>query len=265
MTKIKVFLSFLMLALFASNAAALGSEELIVRSLNKKASAGIRVISDQSMMNITYVGTSTQCIVVVGSGSITTYDPGPSATADLNYDLSAAANNTAGEICDLIDAEDNYTCKLMDSKRDDNSILSMNVAVANLTDLKAVGGYNVLIDSGTVELAGGTGNILRFGIRPASGKAVVLKYCIGNINVIDSLRVWGKLAKYVGATDGVTRNDTTLVYNAITADDTDKTIGNIYGVDWMEFGKDEHVVIGSYDNADQQAAANNIQCVWDEK
>lgn len=268
MKKLLILMSMIFIT---SSGFALGPDELIVRQYSKKASSARKVISDQSLMTIFYTGASTQAVVAVGSGTLSTYLPGPSGTIDLNYQLDAAAYNTVGELCDAIDAEDNYSCALADGKSDDVSLIAMNIAAANANDAKAAAGYSVLIDSTTSSAAdpatylNGTGSVLRLGITPESGKRVVLKYCIGNINVIDSLVVWGKLGKYASVSDGVTRNDSTLVYSAVTADDTDKTIGSIYGLDFIEFAKDEHVVIGSLDRDSSQAAANFLECTWDEK
>jgi hypothetical protein len=229
----KKILIAVILAVCSANAFAISADDLIVRQYSKKAAAGRRVISDQVSLNVQYTGSSTQAVVAVGSGTFSTYLPGPNGTIDLNYQLDNASWDTMGELCDAINSQDYYSCSLVDAKRDDNSILTMNIAAVNASDAKLAGGYNVLIDSGAVQLMNGTGDILRLGITPETGKRVILKYCIGNINVIDSLRVWGKLAKYSSTSDGVTRNDTTNVFAQVTADDTDLTIGNIYGVDFL--------------------------------
>jgi len=261
----KKILVTIIMALCSANAFAISSDDLIVRQLSRKATSARRVISDQSLMTIFYTGSSTQAVVAIGSGTLSTYLPGPDSAIDLNYQLEAAAYDTVGELCDAIEAEDDYSCEMKDGKRSDVSINTMNIAAVITSDAKLAAGYDVLIDSGAVELMNGTGDMLRLGITPESGKRVVLKYCIGNINVIDSLRVWGKLGKYSDVSDGVTRDDSTLVYSIVTADDTDKTIGSIYGLDFLEFAKDAHVVIGSLDDDNAQAAANFLECVWDEK
>ena len=265
--KAVVLTAFLAAVPAVQESQALVGSDAIQAEYTQKAATAMRIITTQSMMTVTYVGTSTQAVVAIGTGTFKTFLPGPDATVDLNYDLSNAAYDTAGELCDVIEALANYKCALADSKRNDNSLLAGNIAAATANDAKAVGGYSVLIDSAGIHAGyvGGTADVMRLGIKPATGKRVVLKYCIGNINAVDTLRVWGKLAKYAAADDGVTRNDTTLVYSAITADDTDKTIGSIYGGRFAEFEKDEHVVIGSNDNDTAQAAANLIECNWDEK
>lgn len=262
MKKILTSLSFLALACFASNASALGSEELIVRDFNKKASAAIKTIADSSLIKVTYVGASTQAAVVVTADAFGT--EAPIGTSDLSFDTSNASYNTLGELCDAIEAEDDYTCALTGGKRDDDATLLQIVTAAIATDAKAAGGYEVLIDTGGLVVT--DPYIISLGITPSSGKRVVLKYCTGNINVIDKLVIYGKLAKYENSTDGVTRGDITKVYQSpATADDTDKTIGNIYGVNFLEFAKDAHVVIRNLDADSTQAAANFIECVWDEK
>ena len=264
MNTLKTMVAVIMLS--ASFASAASLEFLQVKELDKKASAKYLTYNDAVSMNIHYVGSSTQAIVYVASGSLTTYVPGPSATQDLNYDLTDASYDTMGELCDAIDADSDYTCSLIDVKRDDASILTQNVsAVSNTYDMKLSTGYDVKIDSGCVELAAGTQFVLRLGITPASGRAVVLKYCTFINSGTDVFNVWGKLAHYAGVSDGVTRNDTTKVFAPVTADNTATTWGNQYGVNWIEFAKDEHVVIGSSVADTAQAAEDYLTCVWDEK
>ena len=263
MKNIKYILAVLMLTVGSASAASL--EFLQVKELDKKASAKYLTYNDAVSLNIHYVGTSTQAIVYVSSGVLTTYVPGPSGTQDLNYNLAAAAYDTMGEVCDAIDADGDYTCSLIDAKRDDSSILTQNSAISNSDDLKAAGGFDVKIDSGCVELDDGTQFVLRLGITPASGKAVVLKYCKFINSGTDVFNIWGKLAKYAGVSDGVTRNDTTKIYGPVTADNTATTEGDVYGGNWLEFGKDEHVVIGSSVADTAQAAEDYLTCVWDEK
>ncbi len=259
---IKMIAGFVLAALMAGNASALSSESALIAEYTKKHVAAINDYNDAGLIKLTYVGSATQAVVGVTATAFTT--EAPLGTADLTIDISAAAYDTIGELCDYLDAQANYTCVLTGGKRDDSSGLLKNVTAAAATDAKAAGGYEVLIDTGGAVAT--DPYILRLGITPATGKRVVLKYCTGNINVIDRLAVYGKLAKYDGISDGVTRNDTTLVYSEVTADDTDKTIGNIYdGSGWLEFAKDEHVVISSVDADNTQAAANFIKCAWFEK
>lgn len=260
MTKtIMLFVSMFFVVAFNASAASL--QDLQVKDLDKIAVSEKKVISDETLMTIGYVGASTEAAVVINSPTVGT--EAPIGTADLSYNWTAAAYDTLGELCDAIDAEADYTCKLTGGKRDDASTLLGTVAASSSTDAKAAGGYGVLISG--VPTSKTDPYIMTLGITPSTGKRVVLKYCIGNINVIDAIKVYGKLAKFEGANDGVTRNDTTEVYSAITADDTDKTIGNVYGVPWLEFAKDAHVVIRSSDADNAQAAANYIECSWDEK
>jgi hypothetical protein len=129
---IKLMLSFLVMALGVSNALALGSEALLVQSLNKKATADIRIISDASLIKVGYVGASTQAAVVIGADVFGT--EAPIGTSDLSFDTSNAAYNTLGELCDAIEAEDDYTCALTGGKRDDDATLLKNVAAANFIE-----------------------------------------------------------------------------------------------------------------------------------
>ena len=256
----KLIVGFILAALTAGNAYALSSESALISEYTKKAVADINDYNDAALFNVKYVGSSTQAAVVITQGAFGT--EAPIGTADLA--LTTANYATVGAMCDAINADADYVCTMKDGKRDDSSVLMKIVAASAATDAKAAGGYDVLIDTGGTTAT--DPYILRLGITPATDKRVVLKYCTGNINAVDSLAVYGKLAKYEGVSDGVTRNDSTLVYSEVTADDTDKTIGNIYDTSgWIEFAKNEHVVIGSVDGDTTQAAGNFIKCAWFEK
>lgn len=263
MTKNKLFLSFLMLAFVGSYAHALGSEELIVRTLNSKAVSAYQVPSESHLMNVYYVGSASQAVLTISGDTLTT--AAPIGTADLSIDLSAAAYDTMGELCDSIEAEDDYECKLTGGKRDDDSSLLIDVAgSASVGVVSATGGYDVKHDTGGV--SGSTTWINRLGITPESGRRVVLKYCVAENDGVGSFKVYGKLNKYASATDGVTRDDTTLVMSKVTADDTAVTVGNIYSGNWMEFAKDEHVVISVGNGSTTQAdTTSHVNCFWDEK
>jgi len=265
----KKLITLAAIAMFSiTSAFALNLRELQEKELNKKANAKITEYNDAVSFNVKYTGSSTQCVVNVGSGTFTTRLPGPGGTIDLNWDLAQAASNTMGELCDLINSEDDYSCSMIDSKRDDNSILTMNIAAVIASNAKAVGGYDVLIDSGCIELMSGNQFTLRLGITPSTDKSVVLKNCKTHFSAAttDDVMVWGKLAKYSGVSDGVTRNDTTVVYKQLFTESAERTIGNIYGGNFLEFAKNEHVVVGLFlTDITAQDTSDYIVCEWDEK
>jgi len=245
-----------------------------------KLRVGYRVASVDSLaLNLTYVGSSTECVVTITTTVITAY--APAGTADSSnfgasassYTLFSAAYDTMGELCDVIDALDDYNCSLLGAKRDDGTIrLRDQTATTGTNNLKASGGANFKF-SDESEATTPTGNTgvydIRVGITPNSGRRVMLKTCTVNANIADTVRVYGKLRKYEGSSDGVTRNDTTEVWRAVTADDTDKQIpiDVLDDSGFLEFGKDEHVVIGVGlgQITGVQAASNFAECLWYEK
>jgi len=253
------------LFLLPVNTFAASLQYLQERDLDKIAMSDYHDSDDATLMNIHYVGDSTECAVAITLDNFLTYTP--IGTADLDIDMSAAAYDTLGEVCDYINADADYECTLVDGKRDDDSSLTTNITAATTTDAKAAGGYYLVgIDSGSAISDGSEEYITRLGITPASGRRVVLKYCNVETDGTGTLLVYGKLAKYAGATDGVTRNDSTLVIGSIvTANDTAEANGNIYGGDWLEFAKDEHVVISGGNVATDQSSTALLECFWDEK
>lgn len=262
MKKTTLILSSLFALAFTSNAMALGSEELLVRQLNAKASAARVLPGNATLMQVFYVGAATQSVLTIAADALTT--AAPIGTADLSIDMSAAAYDTLGELCDAIDNEDDYVCKLTGGKRDDDSSLLIDVTgSASVGVLNDSDGYSVEIDTGGVVSVDNT-YINRLGITPASGKRVVLKYCEVQSDAVGTMVVYGKQAIYANDLT-VTRNDTTQVASFATADDTGETNGNIYGRDWIEFAKDEHVVISVGNATTAQTATSYIQCFWDEK
>ncbi len=269
MTKNKTFLSFLMLALFASNAAALGSEELLVKALNAKQTAASVDYNDSTLINLDYVGAEASALVYVSSGVFSI--DAPSGTAYIStININATAYDTLGELCDYINTTADVVCTMTGGKRDDLSVLMYDTAAleASGSDIAAAGGYSVLVGTGAVVADDTTAYTNRIGITPATDKRVLLKYCrVGNDGTGD-LRVYGKLAKYEGSTDGITRDDTTLVWLEVDANDTTETVPDFTIEDgWLLFAKNAHVVIasGNASTAQSSDSTTRLQCVWEEK
>lgn len=238
-----------------------------------KSRVAARVAHNNSLcLNLTYVGSSTEAVVTIEDSYITAYAPANVADSS-NFGVSASSYvfsstyDTVGELCDAIDALANYECTLLGCNRSQTTDLLRDQAqVSGTNDLKAAGGFDVKMDTGSLNTSLTDVYTIRIGVNPGTGKRVVLKTCTGNINVIDSLRVYGKLRKYEGSSDGVTRDDTTLVWQATTADDTDLQIPiDITENGWLEFAKDAHVVMSGGHATGVQAAANFLECQWDEK
>ena len=255
-------LSLMALALAPVSSFAASLNDLQVQALDKVSASEYVLPGNATLVKITYVGVATQAAVGITNSAFVTQ--APIGTSDLSIDLSAAAYDTLGEFCDAVNADDNYNCVLTGGKRDDSSLLLNDVTLAAGTDAKAAGGYSVTIDTGGAVHVAGT-YINRLGITPAAGKRVVLKYCDVQSDAVGTLKVYGKLRKYVSTEDGVTRGDVTLVASMATADDTAEVDGNVYGGEWMEFAKDAHVVVSVGNVATAQTATSYISCFWEEK
>ena len=259
-------LTMLVLTFAGVNSFALSMDDVIIREMNAKSAAKLVDYNDSTLLNIYYTGSSTEAVVEVSSGLLKTYTP--IGTADLSYDLGYASYDTLGELCDVIEAEDYYECTLTGGKRDDSSLLLDFVTAAAATDAKASGGYSIKLDTGGVVETDPYD--MRIGITPASGKRVVLKHCgYDSKTDADILQVYGKLAIYDGNGDGITRNDTTLVW-ALSQGNNDATLyapaNAAYdgGASWLEFAKDEHVVI-VLSGTVAQDSDDWMYCTWEEK
>lgn len=254
---------------------------LQVRDLIQMQVADRKADNNAESIRIWYVGTATEAVVSITTTVITAYAPagtldtGNFGSASSAYTLTDAAYNTMGELCDAIDALTNYGCEMLAARRGDNTATLKDQAAASGTnDLKVSvplsgvigGGARIKFDTGAAnEMAASVYNE-RIGIRPASGKSVILKTLTCNANVIGTLNITGKLKKYEGISDGVTRDDTTIVWSAVTADDADLTIpGTVTNAGFLEFAKDAHVVISAGNGTSVQAAANFCQAQWTEK
>ena len=269
MIKTKVFLSFLMLALFASNAAALGSEELLVKALNAKQAGAAVDYNDGTLMNIEYTGVETTAVVYLSSGMLTIN--APIATSVISsISLNATAYDTLGELCDYINTVDDIVCKLTGGKRNDASVLLYNTA-ALLTaglDIHDPAGYSILIGTGAVVADDTNAQISRIGITPSvSTKRILLKGCrVGNDGA-GTFLVYGKLAIREGDTSQ-TWDDTVLVYSEYTADDTAETVPDVAVENgWLLFAKGAHVVISAGNSTTTQSsdATTRLACYWEER
>lgn len=259
------------LFLVANNAFAISLQDLQVKDLDKISVAEYVDLNDGSLINVEYVGTIATAVMYVSSGMIDIDVPSGTALVS-SISLNAAAYDTLGELVDYLNTKTDIVAKLTGGKRDDLSVLLANEASAwTARDIAAAGGYSVLIGTGAVTPADTAPQMMRIGITPQSGKRVALKYCESGSDGTDVLNIYGKLRKYEGVSDGVTRDDTTKVYGAATAADTVETNGHVYGGYALEFAKDAHVVIlagdadGTGGTAMSSDATTRLVCFWDEK
>lgn len=280
MTKLKSLIASLVVAVIGvcalvAPASAKNLDQAWMEELNKIVSAEQAISDDSDCLNLAYVGTSTQAVVNITATDITAYAPynvldtGNFGSALSNYDLDNASYDTMGELCTAIDALANYKCQLKGCKSDDNSALLRNqTATSGTNELQANGGFDVHVDTGGLagDSAAGIVYILRVGINPAEGRSVRLKKATTNANVIGTFKVYGKLKKYENASDGVTRDDSTLVWNQITADDTDlNTDWTVSGNGGLDFAEGAHVVLSGGNGTGTQVAANYMIVLWEER
>ena len=246
-----------------------GLQQLQVAELSQIDTARRMDYNDSHFAKITYVGSSTEAVLTISSWTVTSY--APEGTADTNfgtagtYDVSAAAYDTMGELCTAINALSDYTCTLTGGKPDDDpKYLLDQTAASGTNNLKAAGGYSIILDSGTY--AATVAQHMRIGITPGDTQRVTIERCFNNGEGTVNLEVSGKLREFEGTEDGVTRNEDDVVWvSAASTDDTDE----YYPVDsvtapineWLEFGRGERVVI-SYNAAAALTSTNSLWCEW---
>jgi hypothetical protein len=258
------------LFLVANNAFAISLQDLQVRELDKIAVNSYVDYNDATLMNVKYTGSEATALILIGPASLAIQAPtGTSLVSTIT--LTDAAYNTMGEVCDYLNTQTGIVCKLTGAKRDDLSILMWNTAalLSSGSSIAGNGGYSVLIGTGSAVADESQSEMNRIGITPQPGRRVVLKYCNATNDGTGVAAVYGKLAKYDGVSDGVSRDDTTLAASIATANDTAKVVGNIYGGNWLEFAKNEHVVIVSGTvlgtGGTAQTNTSSLECFWDEK
>lgn len=260
----RTIMSFLIVALSATASFAASLESLQVRELNKIAVSKHSAYNAGNVMTIYYVGSSTASDINVAATVITAQTP--LGTADADFSFAFATYDTMGELCLAIDALDDFKCVLDGAKADDSSYNLQLLTASSSSDAKANGGYGLKWSTGTAAATDTDPYKIRLGITPQDGRRAVLKSCVVQNDGTGTFLVYGKLAKYEGVSDGVTRNDTTLVWNVADVDDTEKTIDfTTSGAGGLEFAKDEHVVVSIGNATTAQTATSGISCKWEEK
>lgn len=256
-TKIGFLVMCLSLFIGIGKSFAMSLEQAQMAEVNKYATSQFETYLTSTLMKVFYTGSATYSRVAFdGTTFTTTLNTG----ADLS--LAAATYATLGALCDKINTVDYYDCALTGGKRDDATTRILTVSAGAGTNAGVSGGYSLA--------TGGSGSSIydtRIGITPVKNRAVVLKYCTGGAKTAGTIKIFGKLAKYDGASD-MTRNDSTLVFTSIdVGNSTPITVGNIYSGNWMQFAPNEHVVIsvGNGTTAQDSATGDILQCFWDEK
>ena len=281
-------MAFLLLALVCASLAPKAAQAKETRDLEASRLAArsywYQVSANSSpALSLYYVGTATESLVYISSTLITAFAPIGTAdtgfgTALGSYDLSAAAYDTFGELCDAIDGLANYGCRLLGAKRDDNTNrLRDQAATSGTNDLKAAGGFDVKFDTAPVA-GGGTPEAfdLRVGVTPESGKRVVLKKCEWNANGANTALIYGKSSLYEyslfkpATFKTATWDDTDEMYREVIADDTAESqdftsASTAWAGDGFEFAQDAHVVVSLGNSTSTQVIGNYLRCLIEER
>ena len=257
-----------------SHASSLEDVQLKVMNAIGSAARSNSADSGEGVMNIQYVGTGSDPIVTISATAMTFYSAatvvdGTIGTAGIVTFSSTPGASTLGGLCDLIEAETNYRCRLTGGKRDDLPIL--------LRDQTAATGVRTLLGAGADlqfegASTGGNGSayVIRQGFTPPKGMAVVLRKCVAFNSGTGTLLVYGKLRAVANTPvaaspsfPAVVRDDTTLVWSEPTANAAALTAdwsitGGVGG--GIEFAKDAHVVVSAGNVATIQVAADYLRC-----
>lgn len=268
-----VCLALTMSFVSASPVKAVSLTELQVAELNAAHSANSVYQNAGDCIQLDYVGSDTEAVVTVNHASMTVYSPTGYADASVGssgvLSFASASYDTVGEICDHLDAAADFKCSLTGCKRDDApALLRDQTATSGTNDLKAAGGFDVLLDTGSTAGDQLTGvYVIRQGLRPPAGQRVTLKKINFNCNGANTIKVYGKLKRFEGINDGITRGDTTLAWNQVIADDTDTSIDFTVGGagKGVDFAKDAHVVVSCGNSTSIQASGNFVNTIWESK
>lgn len=284
------------LAVLTSRAGAVPAQDAVAAQADSTSHAAIvfGAAGGSSMANLYYLGSNTEALVTITSVAMTFYSPGTVLDTDVGtsgvIDLTAAAYDTMGELCDYINSLKNYRCMLTGSLRSDASggasaVLKAQTATSGTCNLKSAGGCN---------LTNGAAGIIRLGIIPAPGRRVVLKAVhtvalatTDNVNVYGSLRSYGSGMTETGS--AVTSD--TKVYGR-TPGSTSLTYIPAHTqyqmAPWLEFspnnwtspgpdGLQHNPVVGAKDlngrvvveisavNSGSETASQYLSAFWDEK
>ena len=270
----------------------------VSRTISTGATEAVAPGWGMTAINLLYVGSSTEAVITITSGTLLAHAPGgtPDATfsngSAHSIDLLNGSYDTIGEVCDAINNGSNYQCFMRDARRNDSSKLLYDQTLANgSNNLKDSGGYDVAFDSGGTDNTGYRYvGFFSLGISPAPGKRVILKNCDFNVAsdgvTLTTVSVSGVLKKYSGAVDGVTRDDATVVWaqnlstaTATTLNFTDTGLGGIEFAKASASPTPQHlnasrsrdpgrvVIRANSDNANAnpQTPTSYLRCRWDEE
>lgn len=174
--------------------------------------------NEQTAFKLYYTGTSSEAVVTVGSTGITFQ--APFGTNDPTFPsglVSATTYPTVGQMCDAINATGGkYQCRLEDARRSDlPATLLGTTAASGVNNLKAIGGFAVAFTNASNSTTSAP-YFLSMGINPPAGRRAILKKCTfyGAASAAGTVQfsITGVKRSFENSVDGVTRNDSTLVW-----------------------------------------------------
>ncbi len=206
---------------------------------------------EQAALKLFYVGTATEAVVTINTTGLTFYAPYNVADTAVGSSgqFAFATYATYGALCDAINKTANYQCRLEDGRRSDAvDTLFATTAVSGQRNLKANGGFQVAISSGSGANAATVGTTyVGIGINPPAGTRVILRKCtfFGAGSGYVKFTVTGVKRNAENAPDGVTRDDSTIVWKSTSAVSTATTISfDSSGVGGLSFAAAEQGVSG---------------------
>lgn len=123
-------------------------DSLTVRSLLKKGKVGYRVDDTGVALRIRSTGGHTVThIITTGSGSGATALELHDSDASTSIDVTAAAYDTLGELCDYINSLANWECKILDGLRSDSVNTKLLEETAGTTVVDGVTYYDLHYDT----------------------------------------------------------------------------------------------------------------------
>lgn len=235
---------------------------------------------DSKGLELWYKGTSTEAVVAISSHSVSFYAPGGTLDTAVDTDgivvIEDAAYDTLGEFCAYIDALDNYGCKLLGAKYDDNSRKLEDQAYLASTNLKGAGGFEVKLDTGTAAGDDTDYDLRVWGNPSGPTKRIVLRSCDWDANGTtgtDSIKVFGRSlqdaiedqARDPGRPSAA-RTTSNEVWKRTITDDTvqtfDFTSGD--GVGW-QFAPGSSVVVSVGNGTSVQDGDDYLDCLFEER
>jgi len=242
MKKIILALAVLMTAVFAYDSYALTMEEQVLKKELGDGQCQYNDLDDACGFRIKDVSGSTDFTVIVTSCTITIQKPSGTADTSVSTDgilrVSAAAEDTVGEMVNLIDATTTYECEMGDVRyalsplylQDGTNLIASTTFWAIYLDSGCAGTAYTMPEPATRSTAANC-----VGLNPGTDKKIVLHAYTANVNGTASLKIYEEDEDHVE----------TLKFCKGLTDDTDQTTTfALSGGSWgWNFDKNHRVVI----------------------